>query len=44
MKNGLNTLITLNLPLQSKVRVWREKKGWRGLYKLIIINGQICII
>ena len=39
MKNGLNTLTTLNLLFQSKVRVWRKKKEWRGLYKLIIINS-----
>jgi len=30
MRNGPNTLTTLNLPLQSKVRVWREKGGWLG--------------
>ena len=44
IKNGLNTLITLNLPLQSEVRVWHKKKGWRGPYKLIAINGQTCTI
>jgi len=27
IRNGLNTLTTLNLPLQSKVRVWRKKGG-----------------
>ena len=30
----------LNLLLQSKVRVWREKKGQQGLYKFIAINSQ----
>ena len=44
IRNGLNTLTMLNLPLQSKVRVWRKKKGWLGLYKLIIINSQTCTI
>ena len=39
IKNGLNTLTILNLLLQFKVRVWRKKKGWQGLYKLIIINS-----
>jgi len=39
IRNSLNTLTTLNLPLQSKVRVWRKKGGWLGLYKLIIINS-----
>jgi len=27
IRNGLNTLTTLNLPLQSKVRVWCKKGG-----------------
>jgi hypothetical protein len=44
MRNGPNTSTTLDLPLQSKIRIWREKKGWRGLYKLIAIDGQTCII
>ena len=44
MRNGPNTLTTLNLPLQSEVRVWREKRGWRGPYKLIAIDGQTCTI
>ena len=39
IRNGLNTLTTLNLPLQFKVRVWRKKGGWSGLYKLIVINS-----
>ena len=30
----------LDLLLQSEVRVWRKKKKWRGLYKLITINSQ----
>ena len=39
MRNGPNTSTTLNLLLQSKVCVWREKKGWRGPYKLIAIDS-----
>jgi hypothetical protein len=42
--NSLNTKNTLDLPLQSDVRVWREKEGWTGLYKLIITKEEICII
>ena len=30
IRNSPNTLTTLNLPLQSKVRVWRKKGGWSG--------------
>jgi hypothetical protein len=31
---------TNELPLQSEVRVWREKYGWQGPYRVISINGQ----
>ena len=44
IKNSLNTLTTLNLPLQFKVHIWRKKKGWQGPYKLITINSQTCTI
>ena len=44
MRNGPNTLATLNLPLQSEVRVWREKNQWQGPYKLLAINGETCTI
>ena len=44
MRNGPNTSTTLNLPLQSEVRVWREKGGWSGPHKLIAIDGQTCTI
>jgi hypothetical protein len=27
IRNGLNTIATVDLPLQSDVRVWRENKG-----------------
>jgi hypothetical protein len=44
MRNGPDTKITLDLPLQSDVRVWREKRGWKGPYKLIAIDGETCTI
>ena len=40
IRNGPNTKITLDLPLQLDIRVQRKKEGWKGLYKLIIINGE----
>ena len=40
MRNGPNTKITLDLPLQLDIRVWRKKEGQKGLYKLIVINGE----
>ena len=44
IRNGPDTKITLDLPLQSDVRVWREKEGWKRLYKLIVINGETYIV
>ena len=34
-RNGPSMEEALALPLQSEVMVWREKKGWQGLYKVI---------
>jgi hypothetical protein len=31
---------TNELPLQSEVRVWREKYGWQGPYKVVSTDGQ----
>lgn len=44
MRNGPNTTPTLDLPLQSDVRVWREKEGWTGPYKLLATQGETCTI
>jgi hypothetical protein len=43
-RNGPNTAETLNIPLQSDVRVWRERKGWKGPYKLIATDGETCTV
>jgi len=43
MKNGPNTLTTLNLPLRSEVCIWHKKKR-SGPHQLIAINSQTCII
>ena len=44
MRNGPNTKITLDLPLQLDIRVQRKKEGWKGLYKLIVIDGETYIV
>ena len=44
MRNGPNTTLVANLPLNSKVRVWRENKGWGGPYQLLSVDGETCII
>ncbi|EKD18788.1 polyprotein [Drepanopeziza brunnea f. sp. 'multigermtubi' MB_m1] len=48
MRNGLNTLETFNLSLQSNVRVYKEVKGkpskseWTGPHKLIARENETC--
>jgi hypothetical protein len=44
MRNGPDTKKTLDLPLQSDVRVWREKEGWTGPYKLFATEEETCTI
>jgi hypothetical protein len=44
MRNRPNVEPLLALPLQSDVRVWREKDGWNGPYKLLAMDGQTCTI
>ena len=44
IRNGPNTTSMLSLPILSEVRVWREKDGWNGPYKLLAINGEIYTI
>jgi hypothetical protein len=44
MRNSPDTKNTLDLPLQSDVRVWREKEEWTGPYKLIATEGETCTI
>lgn len=43
-RNGPNTLETLNLLVSIKVRVYRETRGWIGLYVLLAKNGETCIV
>jgi hypothetical protein len=44
MRNGPNTSETTSLPIQSDVRVWREKGGWSGPHKLLATDGQTCTL
>ena len=44
MRNGPDIKAIRNLPIQSDVRVWREKNGWIGLFKLLASDGETCII
>ena len=44
MRNGPNTKPTLDLPINSDVYIWREKGGWKGLYKLLATDNKICTV
>lgn len=44
MRNGPNTAYTINLTVNSLVRVYREKKGWTGPFRLIAIEGENCTV
>ncbi|KID81309.1 Ribonuclease H-like protein [Metarhizium guizhouense ARSEF 977] len=43
-RNGPDTLPTHQLPLQSDVRVWREKGGWQGPHRLLATDGETCTV
>jgi hypothetical protein len=43
-RNGPDTTPLHTLPLQSKVRVWREKSGWQGPFGLIAVEGETCTV
>ena len=43
MRNGL-VVSSLKLPIQSDIRVWREKEGWTGPFKLIATDGKTCTV
>lgn len=40
MRNGPNVTETLSLPLYSEVLVYREKRGWTGPWKLLVMEGM----
>jgi hypothetical protein len=44
MRNGPNTLETLDLPLQAEVKVWRENVGWKGPFVLLARDGETCTV
>jgi len=43
-RNGPDSTDTVALPLQSLVRVWREKHGWQGPFRLIANDGTTCTV
>jgi hypothetical protein len=43
-RNGPDVTPTLELPIQSEVRVWREKEGWTGPFLLLDVEGHDCTV
>jgi hypothetical protein len=44
IRNGPNTMPTLDLPINSDICIWQEKGRWTGPYKLLETNGKTCTV
>ena len=40
--NRPNTTLIYDLPLNSKVLIWRESGNWTGPYCLLAVEGEMC--
>src|SRR6266568_3898501 len=43
-RNGPNMTSVHDLPLNSKVLIWRESGSWNGLYYLLAVENEICCV
>ena len=43
-RNGPNTTLVHNLPLNSEVLVWRESGSWNRPYCLLAIENETCCV
>jgi hypothetical protein len=43
-RNGPNISDTLDVLIGEDVLVYREDKGWKGLYTLVLNDGQTCTV
>src|ERR1700722_18496744 len=43
-RNGPNTTLVHNLPLNSKVLVWRKSGNWTGPYHLLAVEDKTCCV
>src|SRR6266581_4254 len=43
-RNGPNTTSVHDLPLNSKVLVWRESGSWNGFYCLLAVENEMCCV
>src|SRR6266702_8336682 len=43
-RNGPNTTLVHDLPLNSEVLVWRESGSWNGPYCLLAVENETCCV
>jgi hypothetical protein len=43
-RNGPNTTLVHDLPLNSEVLVWRKSGKWTGPYRLLAVENETCYI
>ena len=43
-RNGPNTTLVHDLPLNSKVLVWRKSGNWNGPYCLLAVENKTCCV
>jgi hypothetical protein len=43
-RNGPNITLVYDLPLNSKVLIWRESGNWTGPYRLLAVENEICCV
>ena len=43
-RNGPNTTLVHDLPLNSKVLIWRESGSWNGPYRLLAVENKTCCV
>jgi hypothetical protein len=43
-RNGPNITLVHNLPLNSKVLMWRKSGNWTGPYRLLAVEDETCYI
>ena len=43
-RNGPNITLVYNLPLNSKVLIWRKSGNWNGPYRLLAVENETCCV
>src|SRR6266571_7076027 len=43
-RNGPNTTLVYDLPLNFEVLIWHKSGSWNGLYYLLAVENEICCV